>query len=68
MLNRTPGNCFIFCPMKALLSQLCVTDCKQGLEVNTNDVAKIKGTQSKKRKEEEGKEKKARPLKIKSKL
>lgn len=35
-------NRFIFCPMKALLIQLCVIDREHGLEVNTNDMAKIR--------------------------
>lgn len=35
-------NRFIFCPMKALLIQLRVIDRQQGLEVNTNNMAKIR--------------------------
>ena len=35
-------DCFMFCPMKALLIQLRVIDRQQGLKVNTNNMAKIR--------------------------
>lgn len=58
-------DCFMFCPMKALLIQLRVIDREQGLEVNTNDIAKIRSKlpqlheAEKKRKEGEVKDKEA---------
>ena len=35
-------NRFIFCPMKALLIQIYIIDREEGLEANTNDIAKIR--------------------------
>ena len=59
-------NRFIFCPMKALLIQLRVIDREQGLEVNTNDMAKIRSMlpqlheAEKKKKEKEASSRKRR--------